>query len=34
MFRVTENQVVHYKSTSQSTSALLEKCLLEYWKLD
>ena len=34
MFTVTENQVVNYQSTSQSTSALVEEYLLDYWKLD
>ena len=34
MFTVTENQVVNYQNTSQSTSALVEKYLLDYWKLD
>ena len=34
MFTVTENQVVNYQSASQSTSALVEKYLLDYWKLD
>lgn len=30
MFTVTENQVVNYQSTSQSTSALVEKYLPDY----